>query len=420
MHLHILILIFFLRTTKGDGILPVFMLDFDRVLTHVKVEPNPLVKISTEFFLDLLQDSKKSSKVVVIFIEELLCNEDISSKDIKGTPYRNMHDELLSERVKYFPAVYNPYKALKQIFANHNKNVFHVGDMDKLKMYEARNGHYYIYFEDNFNETRIDTLRRHDLIVKEIYNAVRNFATGPVIGFYTGKSNPIILKKYKVLPKKRKLISMDGGVSVESRDALFRFVGVYSSSAKRQSRFSHPPVVADERLSRRHLSTKVAYTDFELEFNFSFKKDGWVIDDVALLEGGEEVGRTRMGAGAPWENSYVCGEPLVIINLRDGSAVTISHYQIQAFRRHDRSYDDMIYPEWDYLRASTNNTCKGFGPGVNCGPYFTSTIIACMFVTSVCFGILLVGVIALMNCVTNDRYDDAQGKQLSVSAEAGG
>ncbi|KPJ17528.1 hypothetical protein RR48_01862 [Papilio machaon] len=292
--------------------------------------------------------------------------------------------------------------------------------MDKLRMYDTRNSHYYIYFEDNLNETRVDTLRRHDVIIKEIYHAVRNYAPGPVIGFYTGKNNPMTGKEIKVLPLKRDKISLETGVSVESTDALFHFVGVYSSSAKRQSRFSQAPVVADERLTRRHLSTKVAYTDFELEFNFSFKKDGWIIDDVALLEGGEEVGRTRMGAGVPWEHSYVCGEPLVIINLRDGSAVTISYYQIQAFRRSGRTYDDeLIYPDWDFRRAP-NDSCKGFGPGVNCGPYFTSTIIASMFVTSVCFGIMGVGVIALMNCVTNERYDDPQGKPLSVGAEAAG
>ncbi|KPI99573.1 hypothetical protein RR46_00434 [Papilio xuthus] len=284
--------------------------------------------MSNEFFLDILQDSLRSSKVVVIFVEEMLCSEDISSRDIKGTPYLNLHEGLLTERVRYFPAVRNPYKSLKQIFANHNTNVFHVSNMDKLKMYDSRNSHYYIYFEDTLNETRIETLRRHDLIIKEIYHAVRNYATGPVLGFYTGKNNPMLGKEIKVLPLKRNIISSDTGVSVESNDALFHFVGVYSSSAKRQSRFSQAPVVADERLTRRHLSTKVAYTDFELEFNFSFKKDGWIIDDVALLEGGEEVGRTRMCAGAPWEHSYVCGEPLVIINLRDGSAVTISFYQI--------------------------------------------------------------------------------------------
>ncbi|KPI99108.1 hypothetical protein RR46_02325 [Papilio xuthus] len=375
--------------------------------------------MSNEFFLDILQDSLRSSKVVVIFVEEMLCSEDISSRDIKGTPYLNLHEGLLTERVRYFPAVRNPYKSLKQIFANHNTNVFHVSNMDKLKMYDSRNSHYYIYFEDTLNETRIETLRRHDLIIKEIYHAVRNYATGPVLGFYTGKNNPMLGKETKVLPLKRNIISSDTGVSVESNDALFHFVGVYSSSAKRQSRFSQAPVVADERLTRRHLSTKVAYTDFELEFNFSFKKDGWIIDDVALLEGGEEVGRTRMCAGAPWEHSYVCGEPLVIINLRDGSAVTISFYQIQAFRRSGRSYDDdTIFPEWDFRRG--NNNSKGFGPGVNCGPYFTSTIIASLFVTSVCFGIMVVGVTALMNCVTNDRYDDPQGKPLSIGAEVAG
>lgn len=54
----------------------------------------------------------------------------------------------------------------------------------------------------------------------------------------------------------------------------------------------------------------------------------YLLENVALLEWGEEVGHTKLGVAVPWNHSYLCGEPLTIVNTRDGSAVIISQYQV--------------------------------------------------------------------------------------------
>ncbi|CAG5017407.1 unnamed protein product [Parnassius apollo] len=309
-------------------------------------------------------------------------------------------------------------------------------------MYDANYKHFYVYFVDGPNETRTDVLKRHDSIIKEVYSAVQQLASGPVVALYTGKTNPIKIQRVGVAPLKRHVTSPNPGVIVESRGALFRFIGVYSSTASRYARFSQIPVVEEETWTQRQLSTKVAYSDFDLQFNFSFKNDGWTVDNVALLEGGEEVGHSEMGVGAPWDWSYVCSEPLVVINTRDGSAVTISHYQIQPFQRSGRSdYNE----DWsDFIRADEGdaaaasekppptdpnpkpqpapdkvapNTPKSFGKSVNCGPYFNSVILAGLFVTFICLGILACAVTAVYNCHSNDKYDDPQGKALTITGE---
>lgn len=51
-------------------------------------------------------------------------------------------------------------------------------------------------------------------------------------------------------------------------------------------------------------------------------------ENVALLEAGEEVGRTPTAIAALWQRSYYCAEPITIFNVRDGSFVTISEYQV--------------------------------------------------------------------------------------------
>ncbi|CAH2062295.1 unnamed protein product, partial [Iphiclides podalirius] len=432
---------------NGDRTVPVLLLDFDKSLSLLKVDSNPLVKLSSEHFVEITRDILNSSKAVIIFVEETLCAEDISTKDTNGSAYKHLREALTRGQVRYLPSVADPYAILKKTFNIQNTNVFQMSDA-KVRIYDPQHKHYYVHFVDENKEKRIEALRRHDGIMREVYFSMRDATGGPVVAIYTGKRNPIVVKKLASAPLKRNSLSQDASVIVESNDALFRFSGVYSTSSSRHSRFSQIPIVAEERTSRRHLSTKVAYTDFDLQFNFTFKKDGWTIDDVALLEGGEEVGRAGVGGGAPWDWSYVCGEPLVVINTRDGSAVTISHYQIQPFKRAGRSYGDdppsrkqdgegppppaeeappppppPPPPEAPPAEAppaeASPDKPKSFGKSVHCGPYFNSAILAGLMVTAVLLGILFVGIGAVYGCRANSRYDDAQGKPLVISTEGG-
>nr|XP_032526184.1 uncharacterized protein LOC116776970 isoform X13 [Danaus plexippus plexippus] len=211
--------------------------------------------------------------------------------------------------------------------------------------------------------------------------------------------------------------------------------GVYSTIGNRRSMFSQIPLVTEESWQKHQLVTRMAYTDFELEFTFDFQTDRWIVESVALLEGGEEVGRTPLRAGAPWSWSYTCSEPLVLVNLRDGSALTISHYQIQPFKNNYLKKDDEggvggdDNLDDDPLSdppggggggggGSSSNSTK-FGKSINCGPYFNAPILAGLMVTAFCISILTYGVVSMYNLRANDRYDDQHGKPLVIAAEAG-
>ncbi|XP_075989253.1 uncharacterized protein LOC142985141 [Anticarsia gemmatalis] len=409
MILYYMLTLFIFQTAADKNTLPVFMIDQEQAMVHLNLGPNPFEKMSTSKFADIIHDAIRHSAGVIIFVEEHFSVEDISLKDKRGSPYQYLRQNIREKKAKYFPAVIDPYRLLTQIFQPQQYNVFHLRSRTKLELMDSFK-YIYIYFQDGMNETRIDVLRRHDLIIREVSHLVRQMKTGPIVAFYTGKVNPVEVEKLRFVPIKPIPLPKDLGVMVVSSGALFRFSDVYASTPTRRAVFNQLPMIAEETWSRRTMSTKMAYTDFELEFNFNFQEHGWVLDNVALLEAGEEVGRTVMRVGAPWNMSYVCAEPLVIVNTRDGSSVTISQYQVQPrltdYRRRVPGGGSPV----DLHEGSIN-----FGRSTNCGPYFNIAILSCLMITFLCLTICMYGIVNLMDCRSNDRYDDPNAKQLVIS-----
>ncbi|CAG9789681.1 unnamed protein product [Diatraea saccharalis] len=215
----------FQTVVSDKDIIPVFLIDESGVMDDLYIEPNPFFKISTAFFADVIHDVIKKAEVVIIFVEDQFSTEDISTKDSLGTPYRNMQEGLIEKKVKYFPKVIEPYKLLNQMFQPHQSNVFYVSSGMDLIMLEKRLRHLYIFFRDGKNETRAEVLRRHDLIMREVYMVMRDTVDGPVVAFYTGKMNPVLIDKLDFVPIAPIPDSKFPGVTVVTDGALFRFVG---------------------------------------------------------------------------------------------------------------------------------------------------------------------------------------------------
>ncbi|XP_045782009.1 uncharacterized protein LOC123878751 [Maniola jurtina] len=407
MWLSFIIILLSLQVSVAErDMIPVFVIDYEKVLTELLNEANPFMKMKSTEFSKIIEQAIERAKVVILFVEETFCTEDISIKDKKGSPFYHLGQALKENRVKYLPTVSQAFKTLKSHLQPLASYAFYLSDSNsKLQIYDQKLRHFYIYFKDRENETRVSALRRHDLLMKEVYFVVREIAAGPVVAFYTGKVNPVVVERLTFVPIETPKVRLHPGVTISSAGALFRFIDVYTTTGTRSSMFSQIPLVAEESWQEHGLTTRMAYTDFELEFNFDFKDDGWTIENVALLEWGEEVGRTDMRAGAPWNWSYVCSEPLVLVNMRDGSAVTISHYQIQPF-----NFKEHIIGR----NANSSNEARCFGPAVNCGPYFSAQILAGLMVTCLCVGILTYGVASMYSIHANTRYDDSQGKPLVI------
>lgn len=203
---------------------PVFLIDSENVMSHLNIQANPFAKMSASFFADMVHDAIKRSECVIIFVENKLCSEDISLKDKLGSPYHSLHQELLDKKIEYIPSVTDPYKILTQIFPPLQYNVFYLSLGVKLELFD-NSKYLYIYFQDGVNETRVQSLRKHDIIMQEVYFTVRQLKSGPIVAFYTGKVNPIAVEKVEFIPIKPKDAPRDLGIMVISEGALFRFSG---------------------------------------------------------------------------------------------------------------------------------------------------------------------------------------------------
>ncbi|CAH2207576.1 jg1072 [Pararge aegeria aegeria] len=205
---------------------PVFVIDYDNVLTNLPNKASPFMKMKSSDFSNIIEVAIERSKVVVLFVEETFSTEDISIKDKIGSPFYHLDQELREKKATYLPSVSQAFKTLKSHLQPLASYVFYLSDSSsKLRIYDKNLRHFYIYFKDGANETRSSALRRHDLLMQEVYLVVRQIAAGPVVAFYTGKVNPVVVETLKLVPTKTENVRPHPGVTIFSSGALFKFIG---------------------------------------------------------------------------------------------------------------------------------------------------------------------------------------------------
>ncbi|XP_060801566.1 uncharacterized protein LOC132902014 [Amyelois transitella] len=189
---HFIALLFLLQFGVTKDALPVFLIDYDKVMGDLFIEPNAFYKTDSRIFTDIIDDATKQSKVFIIFVEDHFCSADVSAKDENGTPFSYLHEDVLKYKAKYIPNVVNPVGTVKRILKPTQSNVF---VMKPGQQFQPKKdlSFFYIFFKDAENERRIETLRRHDSIIQEVYDKTRQIANGAVTALYTGKSNPVML-----------------------------------------------------------------------------------------------------------------------------------------------------------------------------------------------------------------------------------
>lgn len=233
MHFNYLFLIPLLCGVFADrNSVPVFVMDNENV-TRPAASTNPFSALSAPEFMELIQQVKKRSTSVVVFVEHEFCAEDISAKDAMGSPFYHLHKGLTEQKVKYFPLVTNPSELLNKAFRPNVYNTFNLKQQTtKLPIYDNHYKYFYVFFEDGVNETRIEALRRHDSIINEVLLVLRQFHAGPVSAFYTGRMNPMLSKlghaPFSTTSSRKKEISASY-MQVTFYGALFSFVGDFFS-----------------------------------------------------------------------------------------------------------------------------------------------------------------------------------------------
>ncbi|XP_063371653.1 uncharacterized protein LOC134659875 [Cydia amplana] len=438
--------------------MPVILLDPQAVLSPY-ISKNPFDEMSSEKFSFIALDAIHKGDGVLIFVEEEFSVEDVASRDMHGTPYCYIHNSFLENKAKYMPRVVEPFKTLLKVLPVKRDNVMNAASM----RFDDRSNYHYIHFADGkyVNETRVQMLRRHDDSIKNTYMNFRAKHKGPIIAFYTGKSNPMldIDRRYK-RPSPSKHHTPPDTIMLVTDHALIRLSEVVHHEGSTRTHLIEPRA-STRRFASRRASTRVFYDgNFELDFNFEYLRDGWLLDSVVLLEDGEEVGRTPMGVGAPYDWSYFCSEPLIIGNSRDKSYVTIAKYQVcdayvqpLLFNRSnlmlqddagggdagggdagggDAGGGDAGGGDAGGGHAGGGDAGGGGGGGAgggggsdktsftntqSCGTNFNCHILAGLFVAFMVISITFVGITVLYDCKSNDRMDDPSQKPLVIVAQ---
>ncbi|XP_053609969.1 uncharacterized protein LOC128674965 isoform X3 [Plodia interpunctella] len=357
--------------------LPVFLIDHDQVLEQL-VEPNPFTRTGSAMFSDIVDDAMKQSSILVIFVEEQFCTEDVSGKDESGTPYHNLHEDIIKYKVKYIPNVVSPLNTVSRILEPTQMNVF-VLEPGQIFQPTEDLKYFYIFFQDNEGEeTRIEALRRHDTAMHEIYGTIRKITNGAVVGIYTGKVNPIMLTSYRsgIIGAERS--SSDNSVFLAANSSLLNFIGLSLKEASPTSNVTPPnPVFLDDMVSKK--------------------------DNITLFDAAEKVGSVKFDIKVPIGMSYYCDEPKKIVSSVDGTTVMMSEYQIQPFA--------------SFQSENGMGATKFLGDVVKCNAYFNIYILTGLVMAAIFFIPFLIGLRFLFRVRSINRFEDPCCMPIMLSAD---
>lgn len=155
-------------------------------LESVSTASNPLEFTSAEEFAEIFKRELKNDPCTVIFIEENLSTEDISSKNNGKTTYPFLESNL--GQSKYLPSVENPLKSIEFVADGEEADQIQVTENGlSAELEPGRNKYIFVNLKDaREGESRSEMLSRHNDIISDIYQKLKA-GDRKVIGVYTGR-----------------------------------------------------------------------------------------------------------------------------------------------------------------------------------------------------------------------------------------
>lgn len=273
-----------LRHCYAHSRVPVLLIDYQGTQRDNPLRTNPFHEVSTSHFDDIVSEIIDKSDTVVVFAEENLSPEDVSSQDAQGSPYANLQRGLAQDKVVFLPAVYKPYRVLTQNMKLGADNYVNVSYVHTTPQEIFRHSFFYVFFKDEPGLSRTERLRHHDDMMQQILVSVRKFKTPNVLAVYTGIHNPaqdIEEELPQIRPTKTEPTQ-----TVQSQNTMLRFTGLSVKTAMRQSLGYHAPLHAEESYWADTLKTRVTSQDFVLEFYFLLGKDSWFLGKRSAVHHG--------------------------------------------------------------------------------------------------------------------------------------
>ncbi|KAK7792195.1 hypothetical protein R5R35_005149 [Gryllus longicercus] len=361
-----------------------------------------LSKLSSEefsdFFIKKLSGEAGPQPLIAVFVEENLSVEDFSWQDAEGHIGFPHLENLTSaaKRVEFFPSVHAPLKGLKRL--GYRWQTLQVEDQENDLSLPSEGGVVLIVKlgDARIDEDRPEFLKRHDYVISEIYNDLVA-KSKDVIALYTSRHSSLVEPAYEPLVRRvRSAPDLDENAIIwNDTDIIFytTVTPVFIPNTKDPTKFiniSKPMCNRDVRAASKSLKCKFDNNNYRLEFRFTTVNKYWYLN-IYITDMGSNgtLLSTDTEIYAPEGFSYHCSQNVTFKN--DTVLLILRNFQIQPDSK--GTFDDAYDCVW----------------------FFTVPIWSGLLVTTILVIILMMGLVALMDINTMDRFDDPKGKPININ-----
>ncbi|XP_060516168.1 V-type proton ATPase subunit S1 [Cylas formicarius] len=384
--------------SKCTEFVPVYIWGTSRTIEHQPA----LHKVSQNSFKDDILDRLKSNPILVVFTEQTLSPEDFSQRDESGfTTYPRLLKLRKTYKASYFPYVQNPIKALDNLVGNPT-----LISADQITEGWNVPDSQIIIIELNDaseNEQRHEMLKRHDSLIASVYEKVLN-KYGNVLAIYTAHRTSWVGSEEIVQSRRtRSLLASDLNSTTNQffgNDIFFYTSGsaILNGADKVNLTYTESNESSVLTLTGSGISENGAKVDLKLNFTRT-ASNYWnlhvVVVTIDSVTFHEKVNGTIY---APLAFSYACGNQ-VFKNASLGQSITLPRFQVQPL----------------YRQTILTQQMK-FDDPYHCVGFTSIPIWSGLFVTFILMLIMTFGLTMMMDIKTMDRFDDAKGKTITISA----
>lgn len=372
-------------------------------------QSHSLSKLSSDDFSDIvlkkLGQKAQSKCAIVLFMEQNLSIEDFSWQDTEGrSSFSNLENiTSAASQVDFFPSVHFPLKGFKRLgyrwqnLQANPANEVDIPDVEEGVVFLVKLG------DAKIEENRPALLKRHDSIIREIYEAL-TAKIEDVVAVYTSHhssrvepDNEPLVRRVRSAPLSDEagpLLLKTASIAFYTPDNMIWTSN--SSDETKKMNLSLNDCQVDNRSSYYAMKCRFNNITINVEMQFTSQGGYWKLENVYISDMGAKIVKAGLDSStqiyAPLGFSYHCSPEVKFVN--GSKALYIKRFQVQPY---------MENPDV-------------FGEPYDCVSFFTAPILAGLLITLLLCFILVIGLAWIMDINTMDRFDDPKGKTITINA----
>lgn len=357
-----------------------------------------LYTISEDEFADLLKPKAKDTMFVVFQEPELSCSDFTCSKSSsKDSCFSNLKG--VAPR-SYYSSVVNPIESIRKISASRESAIVDVdGNLDHDVTCQPGTALFLdlgVLSEGTTNAfSRDELLEMHDEVISKAYNKLSEDCKITAVYTRTPSTSNAVSSKSR---RRRALDKPTSGTMFRSgRDFLLFYTELMIQDLdEKQKPVNTPVTIAGMSLSGQNDTAFTVNLDGGSNtMNFLISLAGGYFKMSALMLN-KEAYYVPSEVVSPTDFSYSCGNQ-TFFSTNSTRKIIWNSLQMQA----------------PFNNATPSNFT--FGDSWYCVGFFSSGILAGLFVVFILLGIISVGICWMLDINTMDRFDDPKGKTITIN-----